>query len=451
MSRPDHAPDRAVHVLIALTVLAVGSAASPAPFASPLAAQDLVLTNARIVDPATRQITAGALWIEDGRIAGRGETAPADAPGERIDLEGRWVIPGLNDLHTHSFGNMAPGGAMDGGGTQQTAERVLRAGVTSFLDLFGMEAYILPLRDRQRAGEVGGAAIFASGPCFTATDGHCSEYGIPTRLIDTPEDARREVAGLAPQRPDVVKVVYDHYDYGPRSMPTVDRPTFEALVDAAREHDLPVVVHVGTWEDVRHAVLAGVAAITHVPRGEPVPPELAELIAERGVWHIPTLVVHTDLSEHFRNPELAEAPLLVELAAESVRGIYREGTDSLPEGARQWIERQSTFKTDIMESIRRLHAAGVRFLTGTDAGNWGVFQGYSVHREMIRLVEAGLSPWDALAASTTEAGAFLGRDFGIAPGDVASLVVLDASPIEDIHNTQRIRMVVHRGEVVFGG
>lgn len=134
-------------------------------------------------------------------------------------------------------------------------------------------------------------------------------------------------------------------------MPTVDRPTFEALVDAAREHDLPVVVHVGTWEDVRHAVLAGVAVTTHVPRGEPVPPELAELIAERGAYHIPTLVVHTDLSEHFRNPGLAEEPLLVKLAAESVRGIYREGTDSLPEGARQWIERQSMFKADFMESI----------------------------------------------------------------------------------------------------
>jgi len=418
---------------------------------APLAAQDLVLTNARIVDPATREITTGALWIEDGRIAGRGEMAPVDAPGERIDLEGRWVIPGLNDLHTHSFGNMAPGGAMDGAGTQQIAMRVLRAGVTSFLDLFGMEDYILSLRDRQRSGEIGGAEIFAAGPCFTATDGHCSEYGIPTRLIDTPEDARREVAELAPKRPDVVKVVYDHYDYGPRSMPTVDRPTFEALVATAREHELPVLVHVGTWEDVRHAVLAGAAAITHVPRGEPVPPDLAELIAERGVYHIPTLVVHMDLSEHFRNPELAEESLLVELAPESVRGVYHLGTDGLPESARAWVERQATFKEEIMESVRRLHAAGVRFLTGTDAGNWGVFQGYSVHREMMRLVEAGLSPWEALAASTTEAGDFLGRDFGVGEGDEASLVVLDASPIEDIHNTQRIRMVVHRGEVVFGG
>ncbi len=69
-------------------------------------------------------------------------------------------------------------------------------------------------------------------------------------------------------------------------------------------------------------------------------------------------------------------------------------------------------KADAIESVRRLHEAGVTMLTGTDAGNWGVIQGYSVHRELVRLVEAGLSPWDALAASTTNAAEFLGKNMG---------------------------------------
>lgn len=76
------------------------------------------------------------------------------------------------------------------------------------------------------------------------------------------------------------------------------------------------------------------------------------------------------------------------------------------------------------------------------------FRTHSLHRELIIMVEAGLSPWQALASATTEAGAFLGRDFGVNAGDDANLVVLDASPIADIRNTQAIAMVIHHGAIV---
>jgi len=92
--------------------------------------------------------------------------------------------------------------------------------------------------------------------------------------------------------------------------------------------------------------------------------------------------------------------------------------------------------------------AGVTILAGSDAANWGTIHGYSLHRELLNLVEAGLSPWQALAASTTDAGAFLGRSFGVQPGDEANLVVLSASPIEDIRNTQQISMVIQHGRVI---
>jgi imidazolonepropionase-like amidohydrolase len=92
--------------------------------------------------------------------------------------------------------------------------------------------------------------------------------------------------------------------------------------------------------------------------------------------------------------------------------------------------------------------AGVTILAGTDSGLPGTIQGYSLHRELIKLVEAGLSPWQALAAGTTKAGTFLGQSYGVTPGSVANLVVLAASPIEDIRNTQRIAHVIHRGSIV---
>jgi imidazolonepropionase-like amidohydrolase len=412
-------------------------------------AQDLVLTNAKIVDPSSRTVVDGSLWITNGRIAGRGANVPAATPGERIDVHGRWIIPGLVDLHTHSFGNMALGGVVDGFGTENTSIRVLRAGVTAFLDLFNAEDYIFSLRNRQRAGEIGGAEIFAAGPCFTATKGHCSEYGVPTRLIDSPDDARRQLAELAPKHPDFIKVVYDHNSYGGTGLPTIDKATLAALIAAGKERGLRTIVHVGTWNDVRDAVESGAAAVTHVPQDGPVPADVVTLMAQRKPWHIPTLVVHTDLTELLDHPELVESPLLKALTSDTIRAVYRRGAGSLDERMQRRLEVRRAATAVTLESVRLLHAAGVRMLVGTDAGNPGTFQGYSVHRELIRLVQAGLSPWEALAAATTDAGLFLERKFGVQAGDAANLVVLEASPIDDIANTQRIAIVVARGKVVY--
>ena len=87
-------------------------------------------------------------------------------------------------------------------------------------------------------------------------------------------------------------------------------------------------------------------------------------------------------------------------------------------------------------------------VTGTDGGNPAVFQGYSVHRELRLLVEAALSPWDALAATTINAGRLLGRRWGMDVGDEGTLVILDASPLDDIRNTERIHSVILRGMTV---
>jgi imidazolonepropionase-like amidohydrolase len=410
-------------------------------------AQDLVLTNARIVDPAGRTVVEGGIWIVDGKVAGVG-AVPAGAAGERIDLGGRWVVPAFHDLHTHSFGNQAPGRVFDGAGTQATAERVLRAGVTSFLDLFNAEDYIFGLRAAQRSGTRGGAEILASGPCFTATRGHCSEYGVTTRIIDSVADVGRHLAELAPKRPDVIKLVYDH---APGRLPSVDRATMEALLAGARERGIKTVIHVGTWQDVREVVLAGATAVTHTPVPDTVPADLAALMAERGVYHIPTLAVQADLNQILTSPQIVETPLFQALAGEPVRAAYRKGVEGLDERTRAYADRQAQMLPSVRESVGRLHRAGVVMLTGTDAGNLGVVQGYSVHREMIHLVAAGLDPWDALAAATVNPGKLLGRAYGVRPGDQADLVVLEASPVEDIANTQKIGMVVMRGRVVVRG
>lgn len=235
-------------------------------------AQDLFLTNAQIVDPAAQEVRQGNLLIRDGLIAGEPEQAPADFSGETVDLDGKWVIPGLNDLHTHSYGNMGPGNTFDMVGTAGVAQRMLYAGVTGFMDLFGPEDALYGVREQQRAGELGGANLFASLSCLTATEGHCTEYSIPTRVMDSPDNARRVVADLAQKRPDVVKIVY-----APTGrMPSIDKATLAAVATAS-ENSIKTVIHVQSWQDVRDAAEVGASAVKHVPR-DTIPGDEAHLV-----------------------------------------------------------------------------------------------------------------------------------------------------------------------------
>ncbi len=433
---------RAVRTLSRATCALVLLGASLSSTSRPVQAQEMILSNGRFVDPATESVHGGHVLVRDGLVVGLVAEPPPGFQGDVVDLGGDWVIPGLHDLHTHSFGNTGPGGASQFAGVPGVSNLMLYSGVIAFLDLFSMEDQILPARDRQREQGGPGADILAAGPCLTATGGHCSEYGVPTRIVDSPTDAEREVAELAIKRPDVVKIVYDHRS----SMPTVDEATLAATVATAREHGIPTVVHVGTWQDVADAVEAGAAAVTHTPPGPP-PEDLPGRMAAAGTAIIPTLVVQTEISRIAERPELLDDPLLVATSTAALRDAYRDpgAWDDRTNGFVQW---QMNARDVLGPSVKALHEAGVTILTGTDAGNLGVFQGYSLHRELALLVEAGLTEWQALAASSTNVAALLGRSTGFRAGDVASFVVLSASPLDDIGNSRRIKLVIRRGRVV---
>ena len=140
--------------------------------------------------------------------------------------------------------------------------------------------------------------------------------------------------------------------------------------------------------------------------------------------------------------------LRIELAEHLVHdGPERRGVGRL-DPAREHTEGVAEREALILDSVKTLADAGVVMLTGTDSGNWGTLQGFSIHRELEKMVAAGLTPWQALAASTIAAGEFLGREWGVAVGDEANLVILDASPIEDIRNTKKIHQVIHHGRLV---
>lgn len=418
-------------------ILMLTVAASPA--------DELLIEHGFLVDPRTETVERGNLLIVDGVIATAPPEVPASFSGRRLDATGKWVMPALRDMHTHSYGNAGLAGQVEFVGTPTVAKRMLYAGVAAFLDLFSPEDAIFGLRDGQRSEGLPGAEIFAAGPCLTATDGHCTEYGVPTRVIDTPEQARREVGVLAAKQPDVVKVVYHHT---PGAMPSIDRATLRAAIEAATAAGLPTVVHVGTWEDAWHAVEAGATAITHIPRGSVVSEQMARDIAARGTLWIPTLAVHFD-RPNFASGVLREDPMLIRLLAPNVLESYASSSEAESAHASGGapIDRKAR-RRERLASLERMLAAGVSIVAGTDSGNVATVQGYSLHRELQLMVENGVPTWQALRSATVEAGRLLGRDWGLDVGSEGSLLLLDSSPIEDISATQDIDALIHRGRQI---
>jgi imidazolonepropionase-like amidohydrolase len=415
-------------------------------FAKVTFSQDLLLQNAQIVDPAAQKIPHGSILIRNGKIEQVTNAAPKNFAGEKIDLAGKWVIPGLNDMHVHSFGNLAPGDNMQLLMTPGAAKMMLYCGITGFLDLFSAENEILRLRDEQRQKGMLGADIYCAGPILTCTGGHGTEYGVPTRVINSPAEAEKEIAELAQKKPDVIKIVYDHAF---TRLPTIDHSTMEAAVKAAAAHGIKSVIHIGKWQDAQEAVLAGATAITHL-YGEEIPDDLVALMKQKNVYSIPTLTVETELVNLAQNSSLLDNLLLAAVATPAVVGAYRD-TSKFDNRTKAWMKWQQSMHANCFRSIKKLADGGVKIMAGTDAGNLGTFQGFSLHREMQLMVKAGVSTWQALAAATTIPGEFLGQPFGVRAGSVANLVVLTASPVENIGNTQNIAMVIHHGKVVNRG
>jgi imidazolonepropionase-like amidohydrolase len=418
-----------------------------APLTPPAEDGELLLTNARILDPGRRSREDGHLLIRDGRIAAILRELPPQFRGRRVDLGNRWVIPGLFDAHTHAFGNPAPGAKLEFLGVAGSSARMQQAGVTGFLDLFSDEGEIFAERARQRARPAAGARIFAAGPCLTSPGGHCTEYAPPTRIVDSPAGAAAEVRELAKRHPDVVKLVYGHGF--PGRYTTMSRDTMVALIAAAHAHGLRTVVHIETWQDVAEVVEAGADAVTHTPAGT-MPEELITRMRERGVLWIPTMTVESELLDLVEHPERLDEPFLAQLVAPAILDAYRAIDENDPAVA-FFLEFQRNQAATLADNVRRAAAGGVAIAAGTDVGNLATFVGYSLHREIELLVQAGLDPWDALRAATVVPATFLGGRADLAAGAPANLLVLDGSPLADIRQTRRPVAVLQDGQFIQPG
>lgn len=348
------------------------------------------------------------VWVEDGRVhrVGQRLRLPDDLP--RVDGAGRTLLPGMLDAHIHALA--------------AALEDSLRFGVTTVLDQFTMTEFAAAKRPaREVIARTAEADLYSAGMLATAPGGHGTQFGVEIETLESPDEAAAFVAARKAEGSDWIKVVSEDGSAYGFETPTLDSATVAALIEAAHAEDLLAVVHVSTLERARQAVAAGADGLVHTWADEVIPEADAQSFAEAGVFVAPTLSV------------------VLAAAGESMGGALLEETaDRASAMQRQTLSNEfpgaSGSSETALENVRRLHAAGVPILAGTDAPNPGTGAGVSMHGELRLLERAGLDPAEALAAATSlPASAFGVPDRGvIAEGALADLVLVNGDLEADL-------------------
>jgi imidazolonepropionase-like amidohydrolase len=382
--------------------------------------------------------------------------APAVVAGARaIDATGKFVIPGLWDMHIHTFfGTWVPGG------NEVTLPLLLASGVTGARDMGSDLDAILAARAAIAQHRKLGPRLVVAGPML---DGPKTQF--PASLaIATPEDGRRAVRMLAGRGVDFIKI----QSYVPRE-------AYFAIADEAKKRGIVFVGHVPDAVRGAEAATAGQKSFEHLigifegsstdedallagPKGPgrfldtfdaAKEAALTQILVTHQTWQCPTLFWErgqwlVDAVDISHDPDALYAPV-----SWREKSWPRFTASILKELDTDPLEVRQRFVTHELEIVLRLHKSGVPFLAGTDTpAGVDVIPGASLHHELQRFVDAGLTPLEALQTATINPARFLDReaDLGtVEPGKLADLVILDNSPLVDIANTRAIVAVVAAG------
>lgn len=441
--------------------------AAPAPS---LRRADVLLRHVTVID------VAGARRLADQAVVLRGDdivavggdrvTARGWRVARTIDARGRYLIPGLWDMHVHF-----------GGGPALIEENkallplYVAHGVTSVRDCAGdLAQEVLSWRDAVRDGKLFGPTIYTSGPKIEGLK------PIWKGTIETGNraDVDAAIVRLRAQRVDFVKITDN----------TLDPDLFLYAVSAARRAGLKVSAHIPSGVTIRQALDAGLSSIEHLDYalkpGSPVEAETVaavhdgrmtkaegdrhidaafdprialptwRMMAARGVVVTPTLeisrtIAYLDREDHRGDPYLA-------YIGPKLRQTYQWRIDRAAKATPAEVAARHARFERTASVLPMLARAGVSIMAGTDAGFLNSFDypGIGLHRELAQYVRYGLSPAQALASATLVGPAWLGkaaRYGAVAPGKAADLVLLTADPLRDIGATERIDSVILRGRV----
>jgi imidazolonepropionase-like amidohydrolase len=401
----------------------------------------LVITHVTLIDATGRAaIPDVTVVIAGDRIVSIGKSAEVPLPrgAQVVDGAGKFLIPGLWDAHVHLSWTTA------------SALPVLIAnGVTSVRDMGGRLSELEDWRTKIVTGILVGPRILFAGPILNG-----QKFNQYQMVSGNPDETRGVIRALKEAGVDFIKV---H-----RRMP---RESYFAAVDEAKKQGLTLVGHIPLTVSPAEASDAGQATIEHTEtlfegtftaalNGRKLfaaihqfrEDEADKLFARFATNHTvmdPTLIAYR-ASIDFSDPALPLNPNLRYVAVSNKKMLeqYKLPAADLP----QW---KQTFD-ELCEVVRQMHTAGVTLIAGTDIAGPRI-PGFSLHQELALLVQCGLTPMQALQAATSTPASVLNKskDLGtIEVGKLADMILLDANPLDDIHNTQRIHAVIVGGKLM---
>lgn len=428
----------------------------------------ILFDNVRIIVGNGAVIPNGAVLVKNGKIAEVFDKPPSDtAPleAEVLDESGKTLMPGLIDMHVHigAFGGIYQDTRKyaDPNSDKRKLAAYLYSGVTAVRSTGDWLDNSLKLKKSIESGEYLGAELFACGPLFTAPGGHPMELlsFLPASMRKTGEEqfvrlpkdaaqARAQVDDLKKAGVDGIKAVLEAGNPIVGSFPRLDTGIYDALISEAASDHLPSATHTGQASDVKDAADAGTTSVEHGSGVDLIPAATFAEMKEKGTAYDPTAsVFEAMLDVHAANPEplnrsLVQQTAPKDLLADTRAMLEKRRPDSKVEVLQHWIAVST-------QNLVSAYKAGVMLITGTDAGNMLVVHGPTVQHEMELWVKAGIPPAAAIQAATYNAAQVLragDRIGSIQKGRDATLILLDGDPLQEISNTERVSLVMFRGE-----
>jgi imidazolonepropionase-like amidohydrolase len=379
------------------------------------------------------------LVVRDGEVSAVGPAGSVAIPdgAERVDVSGRFIMPGLVNAHGHVG---SADGLQSGGPSVNTDDNVRRQlaltaryGVTTVVSLGDDAEPGFRARDENDAPDLDRSRIFVAGPVVNAK---------------TPDEARQQVRETAKRNPDWIKIrVDDNLGTGTKMPPEV----YRAVIDEAHALKHRVAAHIFYLDDAKDLLRAGVDYLAHSVRDQPVDREFIDLMTARNVCLSPTLMREVSTFVYAMRPSFFDDPFFTREADPKVLAAL-ESPERRAAVARSRAAAAYRKGLEVArQNVKALHDAGVRIASGTDSGPPARFQGYFEHLELEELVRSGLTAAQVLKAATGDAAACAGLDGKLGtltPGRAADFIVLSRDPLQDVRNTRTIESVWINGNRV---